>query len=845
MNTLSDAVKLYNQKLSDAGIGITVKINDQKTGLTLVDTTGSATHNMVFKDQTKSILVPGVDPIDAVDAVSGKIAGVDAVSFGMSAYSRLNFGKTGVLNGFTFQFTENPLDEGYVDDGTNKTFTFYIDRAAITAESDLEVRDQMVKDAIDNLIAAEWANIYPPATYGVIPPPEVSIDGYTAGDFAADALDDAFWGYNSSIWISSYSTLGQAEGTAVLTFETTWMNQFTFGFTTDQSLSGYISSSQKFNFYIDQDILDETDPATRDDMVKAAIDAQIATIWANDMPAVFREVDPPEVTLVAGLGDQAVYDAIFGGETAIKSSAAGAVMGQPAYAGIPDETIQHTAKIASAFGLNVDAASSSVAGSSLNKQCVSYNTLLSDLNGGAGVNMIGGKFEITDSRGGKYTITVDTKTMKTVGDFCDSINRISGLYVKAKINDSGDGIVLEEYGGGTQSFSCYDADSSSKFLSSLGLSGSVSQSKKDDDGRLRLSMSETHHIEVEAKDSLEDIRKKINDLNVGYSASILVDGSSTPYRLSISGKQTGAAGSFNVDLSAIGLSTEVMSEAKDAMIAYGDASKSNALTLTSKTNSFKGIINGMDLTITGVSDTPVTITSASSSSDVKVRLESFVNNYNNFRQYLNDMMRYSVSETKGVMVAEDGGYLWNSSVAKSFDRDVTDLLLKRVTGIPGIYSLADLGISVRRNFDDVSESIGVNSSTNSLIFDADKFQEAWDRDPEAVQKFFYDEREYVDKKGEKYTEKLGWAQKFEDLTDSLCGRADVLGKVQSRVDALTSTIDKNEARIAFLEERLKWKEQNYLKQFYAMEQAMARMTKDSSAIASIASNWQANSSSGG
>jgi flagellar hook-associated protein 2 len=434
--------------------------------------------------------------------------------------------------------------------------------------------------------------------------------------------------------------------------------------------------------------------------------------------------------------------------------------------------------------------------------------------------------------------------MKTVGDFITAVNRFNGYFIKARINDTGDGIVLEEYAGGTGSFYCQDADSSSKFAASLGIAGVVSQSKKDPDGRMRLSMSETRKIEVEAKDSLEDIRKKINDLNGGYSASILVDGSSAPYRLSISGKQTGAAGGFTIDLSCLGLTTETMSEAKDAMIAYGDANKSNALILKSKTNTFKGVINGMDLTIAGVSDAPVTISSAITSMDVKVTLESFVKNYNTFREYLNNMTAYTVSETKGVMVPEEGGYLWNSSIARAFDRDVTDLLLKRVEGIPGIHSLADLGITLRKNATDIAENIGSNASTNTLSFDAEKFQEAWDRDPEAVQKFFFQEREYIDSKGEKQTEKIGWAQKFSDLTDTLTGRADKLGKVQARIDTLTSTIDKNEERMAYLEERLKWKEQMYLKQFYAMEQAMAKMSGASSAVANIASAWQSNYNGG-
>jgi flagellar hook-associated protein 2 len=356
---------------------------------------------------------------------------------------------------------------------------------------------------------------------------------------------------------------------------------------------------------------------------------------------------------------------------------------------------------------------------------------------------------------------------------------------------------------------------------------------RDADGRARITASETHHIEVEATDSLDDIRKKINDLNVGYSASILVDGSNTPYRLSISSKQTGASGAFNIDLSAIGLSTETLSESKDAMIAYGDANQSTGLILRSSTNTFRGVINGMDLTIAGVSDTPVTITSASSNIDVKVSLQTFVENYNKFREELNVAMAFEVSATRGVT----GHILWNSPIAKALDRDLTKMLQQTVTGIQGIRSLADLGITMRRNLDDGAH----NRETGKLVFDEDKFEEAWRRDPEGVQKFFFDEREYPNSDGTTRKENVGWAQRFTDLADTFQGTtAGGGGKIMTRMDTLSTQIDRNDQRIEFMEQRLEFKRQMYLKQFYAMEQAMARMTSDMSAVGNIANAWQSN-----
>jgi flagellar hook-associated protein 2 len=275
-----------------------------------------------------------------------------------------------------------------------------------------------------------------------------------------------------------------------------------------------------------------------------------------------------------------------------------------------------------------------------------------------------------------------------------------------------------------------------------------------------------------------------------------------------------------------------MSKAQDAMIAYGDINQSTGLILRSSTNTFNGVVSGMNLTITGTSNTPVTITSASSNLDVKVSLQTFVENYNRFREILNEEMAFEVTG-RGV----SGNVLWNNPVARALDRDLTRMLQETVTGIPGIRTLADLGITLRRSLDDGAH----NKESGKLVFDEDKFEEAWARDPEGVQKFFFDEREYPNADGTTRTVSVGWAQRFSDLADTFQGSATAgSGKLMTRMDTLTIQIDRNEQRIEFMEGRLEFKRQLYMKQFFAMEQAMARMTSDMSAIGNIANAWQSN-----
>jgi flagellar hook-associated protein 2 len=493
------------------------------------------------------------------------------------------------------------------------------------------------------------------------------------------------------------------------------------------------------------------------------------------------------------------------------------------------ETTTTNPNIASSFGLTANAAQSKVDGGSLHRQIISYSTKLSELNGGRGLTLAGGNFTITDSVGNKATIAIDSKTHKTLGDVIESINS-TNVSVRAKINANGDGIELEEFGGGAGSFSCLD-DSVSRFAAELGINKTANQTQKDENGRLHIEGSTTYNIEVLETDSLDDIRKKINDAGGNFSATIIADGSNTPYRLAISGKTTGAAAGMNIDLSCLGLTTENMTEAQDAMLVYGDAKSSTGVVLHSNSNVFKNVVNGVDITVVGASDSPVTVTSEKSSVDIKASLSTFVENYNKFRELLNTSTLYDTENNVG-------NILYNNSVARAFDRQMSDILLKRVYEIPGINSLQSIGISIRSNLEDES----VNSSTGILTFDESKFDQLYESNPEGLQEFFFKEQEIIGDDGETTTIKTGWAQKFMDVANML---TDYEGIAPQRMSTLTTKIEQNDERVAFMQERLDVKRLMMLNKFYAMEQAMAQMSSDMSAVTNISTAWTSNYSSTG
>lgn len=260
----------------------------------------------------------------------------------------------------------------------------------------------------------------------------------------------------------------------------------------------------------------------------------------------------------------------------------------------------------------VNATGSALDSGDLRLRYISSNTLLSTLNGGNGVRL--GKIQIND---GAKTQVLDLSTpdIKTMGSVINKINN-SGLAVTARINDTGDGILLTQTGTGKASVT----ESGGQTASDLGLLGSFAGGQLD--GSLQKSVT------ILATDKLSDIANKLNSAGAGIAVSVITDGSgSTPYRLSISSRNSGNAARFTLDGSAIGLNTTSIVQGQDAVVVYGgNANGTGGLVTTSASNSISGLVPSLSVNLLGVGNTTVNV--ASDTSQISTTVQSFVDNYN-------------------------------------------------------------------------------------------------------------------------------------------------------------------------------------------------------------------------
>ncbi len=159
-----------------------------------------------------------------------------------------------------------------------------------------------------------------------------------------------------------------------------------------------------------------------------------------------------------------------------------------------------------------------------------------------------------------------------------------GLAINARVNDTGDGLILEDTGSGAVGISiAEDGSTTARDLDSLG----TYQPGEVIDGSFRKT------VEVTATDTLSSIALKINDAKLGVTAAVINDGSpGAPFRLSLSSEKPGTGGAFTFDDGGLGFRVDNLSEAKDAVVFFGGDSPADSLLVTSKSNTLDTLIPG-------------------------------------------------------------------------------------------------------------------------------------------------------------------------------------------------------------------------------------------------------------
>ncbi len=449
------------------------------------------------------------------------------------------------------------------------------------------------------------------------------------------------------------------------------------------------------------------------------------------------------------------------------------------------------------LGLTINAARQNVDSGSLNLQVFHENLRLDTLNNGNGVSL--GSFLITDSTGASGAVNLRTSTVETVGDVLDLINGLD-LAVEARINDTGDGILLLDTAGGGGTLSVRESGTRHT-AADLRLLGSATLVDINGTPTQVIDGATTATLEIGADETLQDVVDKINALNMGVTASIFNSGGgSTPFRISLSSQLAGTAGEMLLDTSQFGLQFHNIAAAQDAILQIGSADGAGAgILATSGTNQFSNVVDGLQLTVNGVSESPVSISVATTDQKLVSAAKSLVDQYNKIIDKISDLT-YFDAET------ETTGILMGSNETLQIESRLSRLVTGRFVGVGAIQSLGELGISV--------------NDQGKLELDELKLQDKFAEDPEAVQQFFTQKE-------------TGFVAKFNATIESLAGEGDS-SLLMARNMSLQNRIDSNNDRIDFFNGRLDRERERLMNYYYKLELVISKIKSNLSAIESIA-----------
>ncbi len=228
--------------------------------------------------------------------------------------------------------------------------------------------------------------------------------------------------------------------------------------------------------------------------------------------------------------------------------------------------------------------------------------------------------------------------------------------------------------------------------------------------------------------TLSGIRDAINSADMGVTASIINDGSG--YRLLMTSADTGkeqamriqALDSSGAELTT-GLSALAFNASQGAYSSLEETStgqdaqlRVNGLNITRSSNAVDEVVKGVTLNLQNADvGNTVTVTVAADVEQLSENLQAFVDAYNTFKQFSDELSTYDSAN-------EQAGLLLGDSTIRSIQYQVRSLISQPIAGLSGsaFRSLTELGVNTDQDNDYL------------LYFDQTTFNEAITSDRRAV-----------------------------------------------------------------------------------------------------------------
>lgn len=309
--------------------------------------------------------------------------------------------------------------------------------------------------------------------------------------------------------------------------------------------------------------------------------------------------------------------------------------------------------------------------------------------------------------------------------------------------------------------------------------------------------------------TLEGIRDAINAAGAGVTASIVNDGSGTPYRLALSSSSSGVTNSLKITTSGgdgtinslLGYDPAGTQNLTQTLAAQNAGLTVNGIAITSASNTLTDAIQGVTLTLKGTTATANTLTVARDTTAIGTAVTGFVDAYNALASQIKSRSAYGTDGKNAGALAGDG-------TLRLMQEQLRGIFNTPATG-GSLTTLTQVGIAFQTD--------------GSLKLDSGKLNTAVSSNFKDVNTLF--------------TSSTGFATRLEAWAKSTLAAG---GLIETRTKNLNQFVKDKNGEIDRLEIRMAALEKKYRTEYSNLNLLLSRMNSTSTFLTNQLNNSQSN-----
>ena len=315
--------------------------------------------------------------------------------------------------------------------------------------------------------------------------------------------------------------------------------------------------------------------------------------------------------------------------------------------------------------------------------------------------------------------------------------------------------------------------------------------------------------------SLEGIRDAINSAALGVTATLVNDGSGTPYRLALTSISSGVSNSLKITTSRVDGSTDsTIGGSIDSLLGYDPAGTKNltqtlaaqnanltvnGIAVTSASNTITEAIQGVSLTLKNITAAPTNLTITRDTAAINTAASGFVDAYNALASQIKSRSAYGTDGKGAGSLAGDGTLrLMQDQMRGIFNTPASGGTLT---------TLGQVGISFQKD--------------GSLLLDSSKLNSAISDDFSGVSNLF--------------SSSTGYATRLEAWSKSSLAAG---GLLDTRTQSLNKSVKDQNQAIDKLENRMTALRKKYTQEYTNLNLMLSRMNSTSTFLTNQLSSSQ-------